>query len=91
MSYIGNLLFKIFLAICIGLFTCICIYSIILKTSVDTNNNSMFITIETSTNYKIVYHAQTKVMYAVSNGASNRGAFTLLVTADGTPMVYEED
>lgn len=31
----------------------------------------------------------TKVMYAISDGAHNYGNFTLLVNADGTPMLYE--
>ena len=51
---------------------------------------SEFITIETSWTYKVVYNRYTKVMYAVSDGPENQGTFTLLVNADGTPMVYEE-
>ena len=38
----------------------------------------------------IVYDKYTKVMYAVSNGAYNRGTFTLLVDANGDPLLYEE-
>lgn len=52
--------------------------------------NSMFITVETGWNYKVMYHKDTKVMYAVSYGTDNQGVFTLLVNADGTPMVYGE-
>ena len=51
---------------------------------------SEFITVETSRTYKVVYNRYTKVMYAVSDGTSNQGTFTLLVNADGSPMVYEE-
>ena len=51
---------------------------------------SEFITIETNWTYKVVYHRDTKVMYAVSDSTKNQGTFTLLVNADGTPMVYEE-
>lgn len=51
---------------------------------------STFAILEGHTGYYIVYNKQTKVMYAVSNGAYNEGTFTLLVNADGTPMVYEE-
>lgn len=40
--------------------------------------------------YDVVYHKDTKVMYAISHGKYNTGNFTLLVNADGTPMVYEE-
>ena len=52
--------------------------------------DSMFVTVETSWTYKVVYNRYTKVMYAVSDGTRNQGTFTLLVNADGTPMVYEE-
>lgn len=30
-------------------------------------------------------------MYAVSDQQNNRGTFTLLVNADGTPMLYKEE
>lgn len=51
---------------------------------------SEFITVETSWTYKVVYNRYTKVMYAVSDSSRNQGTFTLLVNADGSPMVYEE-
>ena len=50
---------------------------------------SMFVELETGYTWKVVYHKQTKVMYAVSNSAYSCGWFTLLVNPDGTPMVYE--
>lgn len=50
---------------------------------------SEFVTIEDKWDYKIVYHKDTKVMYAVSWGSYNIGTFTLLVNADGSPMLYE--
>lgn len=50
---------------------------------------SMFVVIENSMdNWKIVYHKETKVMYAVSRG-DVVGIFTLLVNPDGTPMLWE--
>ena len=51
---------------------------------------SEFVTVETGWVYKVVYNRDTKVMYAVSYGPNNQGTFTLLVNADGSPMVYEE-
>ena len=51
----------------------------------------MFVLIEVAASWKIVYHKDTKVMYAVSNGNDNYGTFTLLVNADGTPMVWGEN
>lgn len=52
--------------------------------------NSMFVTVETGWNYKVMYCKDTKVMYVMSWGNDNQGEFTLLVNADGTPMTYEE-
>lgn len=39
----------------------------------------------------IVYHKDTKVMYAVSASSYNYGAYTVLVNPDGTPMLWEEE
>lgn len=53
------------------------------------NNESMFVVIETTTLWKIVYHKETRVMYAVSYSSYNGGNFTLLVDADGNPLLWE--
>lgn len=50
---------------------------------------SMFVIIEENFGWQVVYHRDTKVMYAVSNGSYNRGGFTLLVDSDGNPLLYE--
>lgn len=50
----------------------------------------MFVCVETTSIWKIVYHKETKVMYSVSNGLYNEGTFTLLVDADGKPMLWEK-
>lgn len=52
-------------------------------------SKSMFVQIESANTWLVVYHRETKVMYVVSYGAYNCGSFTLLVNADGTPMLYE--
>ena len=44
--------------------------------------------LETTNSFRIVYHKETKVMYAVSTGPRNPGNFTLLVNPDGSPMIY---
>lgn len=49
---------------------------------------SMFVQIEYTGVWKVVYHRETKVMYTISSGGYNCGNFTLLVNPDGTPMVY---
>lgn len=50
---------------------------------------SMFVKVESSSYWCVVYHRETKVMYVVSTGYYNMGNFTLLVNPDGTPMLYE--
>lgn len=54
-----------------------------------TSDKSEFVIVERTVSWYIVYHKKTKVMYAVSQGAYNGGTFTLLVKADGTPMIWE--
>jgi starvation-inducible outer membrane lipoprotein len=53
------------------------------------SDKSEFVIVEGTSSWYIVYHKKTKVMYAVSQGAYNGGTFTLLVNADGTPMLWE--
>lgn len=55
-----------------------------------TSNLSMFIKIEDGNGYTIVYHSDTKVMYAISEGYYNTGTFTVMLNADGTPMLWED-
>lgn len=54
------------------------------------STESMFVVIEETLSWRVVYHKETRVMYAVSYGVHNIGTFELLVNADGTPMLYEE-
>lgn len=51
-------------------------------------NTSMFVQIERTKEWCVVYHKETKVMYVVSDGDYNHGTFTLLVDANGNPMIY---
>lgn len=39
--------------------------------------------------WKILVDKETRVMYAVSDGGYNRGNFTVLINADGTPLLYD--
>ena len=55
------------------------------------NKTSMFIVVETTTLWKIVADRKTGVMYAVSDGGYNAGNFTLLVDAEGKPLIYKEE
>lgn len=55
----------------------------------ETDDGSTFILVDADYYCWIVYHKDTKVMYAVSRSGYNTGTYTLLVNADGTPMVWE--
>ena len=62
------------------------------KTEVDrktSSEKSMFVIVEHTGTWKVVYHKDTKVMYVVSSAPKNYGKFTLLVDADGKPMIWE--
>ena len=63
------------------------------ETSVETNiqKESIFVCVETCTQYLVVYDKETKVMYAVSYYGAGSGVFTLLVNADGTPKLWKEE
>ena len=50
---------------------------------------SRFVSIEYTSNWQIIADKETGVMYAVSLGYYNCGTFTLLVDADGKPLIYK--
>lgn len=50
---------------------------------------SRFMMIEKCIPWEVVVDRETKVMYAVSLGMYNQGTFTLLVDADGNPLLWE--
>lgn len=52
--------------------------------------DSMFMVVEKTSSWIVVYHKETKVMYAVSNGGYNAGTFTVLLNASGAPLLYED-
>ena len=54
-------------------------------------DRSMFVVVENGFTYRIVYHRETKVMYAISNGGYNAGNFTVMVDEEGKPLLYQED
>ena len=53
------------------------------------DNISRFVEVEYASLWEVVADRETGVMYAVSNGAYNHGTFTLLVDADGKPLIYK--
>ena len=56
----------------------------------DVDDGNTFILVDADYYCWIVYHKDTKVMYAVSRSGYNSGTYTVLVNADGTPMIWEE-
>ena len=56
----------------------------------DADDGNTFVLVDADYYCWIVYHKDTKVMYAVSRSPNNIGTYTLLVNADGTPMIWEE-
>lgn len=59
--------------------------------AVNDGDRSMFVVIENGVTYRIVYHRDTKVMYAISNGGYNAGNFTVMVDEEGKPLLYQDD
>ena len=55
----------------------------------ETGDGNTFVLVDADYYCWIVYHKDTKVMYAVSRSPNNIGTYTLLVNADGTPMIWE--
>ena len=51
--------------------------------------SSMFVKVESTLLWDVVYHKETKVMYSVSRGSYNQGSFTLLVDSKGEPLLWE--
>ena len=57
--------------------------------SEELQERSMFVLVENSYTFVVVYHRDTKVMYTISRSGYNSGNFCLLVNPDGTPMLWE--
>ena len=74
--------------LCISLFAG-CVKTV--QSEADMDEPSMFVSLEVAGVWQVVYHRETKVMYAVSRGGYNTGTFTVLLNPDGTPMIYGED
>lgn len=50
---------------------------------------SRFMTVETTISWRVVVDRETRVLYTVSLGTNNIGVFTVLVDADGKPLLWE--
>ena len=54
----------------------------------DAQNTSMFIEVERTDYWLVVYHKDTKVMYVISYGVRNSGNFTVMVDRYGFPLIW---
>ena len=52
-------------------------------------NRSMFVEVEQATYWSVYYHKDTKVMYVCSKGMYNGGNMTVMLDADGKPLLWE--
>ena len=50
---------------------------------------SRFEIVENHLYWQVVYDKETKVMYVISNGTANQGAFAMFVDSDGKPLLWE--
>lgn len=57
----------------------------------EAENVSRFAIVEKTAIWEVVVDKDTHVMYAVSLGGYNAGTFTLLVDAEGEPLIYKEE
>ncbi len=55
------------------------------------NVSNRFETVEIENSFVIIVDRETNVMYAVSAGAYNTGTVTLLVDAEGKPLMWKGD
>lgn len=82
---------KRFIFLFLFLFLAVCLYGCGQEIQRETGHEetpSMFIVVEDTGSWRVLYHRDTKVMYAVSYSYYNSGNFTLLVNPDGTPMLW---
>lgn len=80
------LLIACILALCVTLDGCET--TVERKTQAPNEVKSLFVIVEETATWCVVYDRETKVMYAVSDATYNRGTFTMLFNADGTPKLW---
>lgn len=53
-----------------------------------TTESSRFIIVEDAITWIVAYDKETLVMYAISDLGEGKGVFTVLVNADGSPLLW---
>ena len=65
----------------------------IFKDTITVNSNASdarFVLISNEGVFDICYDKETKVQYSISRGSYNEGNLTILVDAEGKPLLYQE-
>ena len=55
------------------------------------SNKERFVKISDEGSFIVCYDSKTKVQYIISDGYYNSGTATMLVDAEGKPLLYKED
>lgn len=76
------------LIICLAIIFC-CNCQKVQEDTEATSKESMFVVVEKTELWKVVYHKETKVMYIISFGYYNSGTFTLMVDENGMPLLWQ--
>lgn len=77
------------LAIIAGIILTVCNVQYVQDERKSEIEESMFVIVERTMTWNVVYNKTTKVMYAVSNGSYNGGTFTMLCDKDGKPQLWK--
>ena len=82
-------IFQLFFCVVIALCFIICACNTPSEMEEEKNSDiSMFVVVESSGDFKVVYHRETKVMY-VKTCVDYGCTFTVMVDADGKPLLWE--
>lgn len=80
---------KIFIALLLGI---VCLVGCSANTDSSENRRRFFVlSSENDLDFNVAYDRATGVEYAISRGGYNRGTVTLLVDAEGKPLIYGGD
>lgn len=87
MRRVKRLIIPMIMAVLITISFTACIHVANVESKVTEDQQSMMVTLEKTLLWQIVYHKETKVMYMLRTD----GGITVMVDADGNPLLYEED
>lgn len=82
---------KLFLILAVSLLVCSCDLTppMVAREYETKDNTSRFVIVENASSWLVVYDKETLVMYTVSDYGEGRGVFSVLVDADGKPLLWK--